>query len=79
MGFFNTHPYMSSLIIAIDANMEKELSKCECGEKKSDVNSVKNIMEGPLAAIGDSFFWMDIKIFSGLCKYIYTFPFCESV
>ncbi|MDR2665919.1 MAG: PTS system mannose/fructose/sorbose family transporter subunit IID [Endomicrobium sp.] len=66
MGFFNTHPYMASLIIAIVANMEKELSKCKRGGKKSDVNSVKNIMEGPLAAIGDSFF-------GGTLRYLVAF------
>jgi len=57
IGFFNTHPYMANLMIAIVANMEREISETACDEEISDVNTVKNIMEGPLAAIGDSFFW----------------------
>ncbi|GMO66954.1 MAG: hypothetical protein Nk1A_4770 [Endomicrobiia bacterium] len=75
MGFFNTHPYMASLIIAIVANMEKELSKCERGEQKYDVNSVKNIMEGPLAAIGDSFFGGTLRYFLTLVSIFILFLF----
>jgi len=66
IGFFNTHPYMASLIIAIVANMEKELSESKYLGKISDVNTVKNIMEGPLAAMGDSFF-------GGTLRYLIVF------
>jgi PTS system mannose-specific IID component len=61
MGFFNTHPYMASMIIAIIANMEKKIAEGNSNEKVSEVNVVKNAMEGPLAAIGDSFFWGTLR------------------
>jgi mannose/fructose/N-acetylgalactosamine-specific phosphotransferase system component IID len=55
-GFFNTHPYMANVIIAIIANMEKKIAEGSSNEKVSDMSAVKSAMEGPLAAIGDSFF-----------------------
>jgi PTS system mannose-specific IID component len=55
-GFFNTHPYMANVIIAIVANMEKKIAEGSSNEKISDMSAVKSAMEGPLAAIGDSFF-----------------------
>ena len=60
-GFFNTHPYMSNMIIIVIANMEKEIAKGNCSEKVSEVNMIKSVMEGPLAAIGDSFFWGTLR------------------
>jgi PTS system mannose-specific IID component len=56
IGFFNTHPYMANAIIAIIANMEKKIAEGSSNEKVSDMSAVKSAMEGPLAAIGDSFF-----------------------
>jgi PTS system mannose-specific IID component len=60
-GFFNTHPYMANMIIAIIANMEKKIAEGNSNEKVSEVNKIKNAMEGPLAAIGDSFFWGTLR------------------
>ncbi|BAG13920.1 PTS system mannose/fructose/sorbose family transporter subunit IID [Candidatus Endomicrobiellum trichonymphae] len=54
--YFNTHPYMANLIIAIIANLEQKMAKGSSNEKVSDISAVKSAMEGPLAAIGDSFF-----------------------
>jgi PTS system mannose-specific IID component len=53
IGYFNTHPYMSGLVIAIVANIE---SKIALSNKNLNVNNIKNAMSGPLAAIGDPFF-----------------------
>jgi mannose/fructose/N-acetylgalactosamine-specific phosphotransferase system component IID len=58
-GFFNTHPYMANVIIAIAANMENKASKEVFAG--ADVNAVKSAMSGPLAAIGDSFFWGTLR------------------
>jgi PTS system mannose-specific IID component len=60
-GFFNTHPYMANMIIAIIANMEKKIAEGNSNEKISEINVVKSAMEGPLAAIGDSFFWGTLR------------------
>jgi mannose/fructose/N-acetylgalactosamine-specific phosphotransferase system component IID len=56
-GFFNTNPCMANVIIAIIANMEKKIAEGSSNEKVSDMSEIKSAMEGPLAAIGDSFFW----------------------
>jgi len=59
-GFFNTHPYMANVIVAITANMEKETAENK-GVPKADVNMMKNSLAGPLAAIGDSFYWGTVR------------------
>ncbi len=66
MGFFNTHPYMANMIIAIIASMEKRIAEDNSNEKVSEVNAVKSAMEGPLAAIGDSFFWGTLRPLAAL-------------
>lgn len=64
-GFFNTHPYMANIIIAMTANAEKEIAGNEGTDKKiPDTNFIKSIMAGPLAAIGDSFFWGTLRPFT---------------
>ena len=58
-SFFNTHPYMANVIVGISSNMEKKISD---GTMPQDsVNQIKSIMAGPLAAIGDSFFWGTLR------------------
>lgn len=59
LGFFNTHPYMANIILAMAANMEEKIAAEEANPQ--DVNILKNAMAGPLAAIGDSFFWGTIR------------------
>lgn len=55
IGFFNTHPYMVNTIFGMVAAMEKDASE---GKISTDeVVKTKNNIAGPLAAIGDSFFW----------------------
>jgi len=59
-GFFNTHPYMANVIVAIGANTEREIS--EKGLQSAlDVNLLKSSMAGPLAAIGDYYFWGTLR------------------
>ncbi|MCL2334745.1 MAG: PTS system mannose/fructose/sorbose family transporter subunit IID [Endomicrobia bacterium] len=59
-GFFNTHPYMANVIIAITANMEQQAADGNLDDVKK-INLVKSTMAGPLAAIGDSFFWGTLR------------------
>lgn len=66
-GFFNTHPYMANVIVALTAKAEKRISETGL-ENNPDVNLIKSSMAGPLAAIGDSFFWGTIRpVLSFLC------------
>ena len=59
-GFFNTHPYMANVIIAMTANMEKHAAEGGLDDVNK-INLVKSTMAGPLAAIGDSYFWGTLR------------------
>jgi len=62
LEFFNTHPYMASALIGASIRMEEEIA---AGTKKpQDVRDFKRFMMGPMAAIGDSFFWMSLRPFA---------------
>jgi len=68
LGFFNTHPYMANIIAAIAANIEKKKS---LGENAGDVNMLKSSLAGPLAALGDSFFWGTVRpVVSFVCVFL---------
>lgn len=58
--FFNTHPYMANVIAAVVSNVEGKKAKGDMSDK-NDVNFIKSAMSGPLAAIGDSFFWGTLR------------------
>lgn len=56
IGFFNTNPYMATIIIAMVINAEKNIAL----DKEKNIRKpemIKSLMAGPVAAIGDSFFW----------------------
>ena len=54
--FFNTQPYMASLIIGLVVKMEEENSQRGLGSSE-EISTVKKNMAGPLAAMGDTLFW----------------------
>lgn len=54
--YFNTQPYMASMIVGLVARMEEE--KSQNGQVSAeDISTVKRNMAGPLAAMGDTLFW----------------------
>jgi PTS system mannose-specific IID component len=53
---FNTHPYVAAAIIGGILFHEERIAKGE--EPESQVNSFKRALSGPLAALGDGFFWL---------------------
>lgn len=61
MAIFNTTPHMVSLISGVTAAMEKEASENKDFDKDI-INNVKVGLMGPLAGIGDSFFWGTLRI-----------------
>jgi len=65
LGFFNTHPYMVSIILGLTMSMEKDHASGQ-GAKVEEILSIKRNMAGPLAAIGDNFFWGTWRPFVGL-------------
>lgn len=61
MQIFNTTPHVVTAISGVSAALEKEASENPDFDK-STINSIKVSLMGPLAGIGDSFFWGTIRI-----------------
>jgi PTS system mannose-specific IID component len=64
VGYFNTQPYMVGIIVGAVADMEKKIANTEVdgrGEIICYMNKVKNNMSGPLAAIGEPFFYGELR------------------
>ncbi|WP_303984321.1 PTS system mannose/fructose/sorbose family transporter subunit IID [Niallia circulans] len=61
LEFFNTAPYLSTLILGITTSMEEK----NANSKNFDTTSISNIkvaLMGPVAGIGDSFFWGTLRV-----------------
>ncbi|MGD6858583.1 MAG: PTS mannose transporter subunit IID [Enterobacteriaceae bacterium] len=68
--FFNTHPYVASLILGVVIAIEERKSN-GFFVKKNIINNVKIGLMGPLAGIGDPIFWGSVRpilaaLFAGL-------------
>lgn len=63
LQMFNTHPYLSALIIGSLVRMEEEIAE---GSPTSSVEVVKQSLMGPYAAIGDTFFWGSLRPCAGI-------------
>ncbi|EHK0065463.1 PTS mannose/fructose/sorbose transporter family subunit IID [Salmonella enterica] len=61
LAFFNTAPHIVTLILGITVAMEEKNSQ----QKEMDASSIDNVkasLMGPLAGIGDSFFWGTLRL-----------------
>ncbi|MFL5319070.1 MAG: PTS system mannose/fructose/sorbose family transporter subunit IID [Myxococcaceae bacterium] len=57
--FFNTHPYVAAAIVGGVLFHEQKIAR---GEERDDrVVAFKAALMGPLAALGDGFFWLSLK------------------
>ncbi|MHB9155515.1 MAG: PTS system mannose/fructose/sorbose family transporter subunit IID, partial [Endomicrobiales bacterium] len=65
IGFFNTHPYMVSMIFGMVASLEEDLRDGK-PVNRDQLVTLKNNIAGPLAAIGDTFFWATWRPFTVL-------------
>jgi len=65
LEFFNTQPYMASFIIGLTIAKEEENVR-EKGVLIQQISTLKKSMFGPLAVLGDSFFWAGIRPFFSL-------------
>ena len=54
--FYNTHPWVSSVVFGVTAAMEEQKSKGEDISEET-ITSVKVGLMGPLAGVGDPIFW----------------------
>ncbi len=69
LDYFNTHPYMASFILGAVIKMEEERVQASHElqkQKEEEINALKVGMMGPLAAMGDNFFWATIRPYCGL-------------
>jgi PTS system mannose-specific IID component len=64
--FFNTHPYVAAAIVGGIVHHELKIARGE--EAPERVTEFKAALMGPLAALGDGFFWMSLRPAAGaLC------------
>ncbi|GEQ38859.1 MAG: PTS system mannose/fructose/sorbose family transporter subunit IID [Staphylococcus equorum] len=61
LEFFNTTPHIVTLILGINAAMEEENAENENFDVTT-IDSIKTSLMGPLAGIGDSFFWGTLRL-----------------
>ena len=61
LEFFNSHPYMAGALLGASIRFEEEIARGE--REASDVQNFKRFMQGPMAAIGDCFFWSSLRPF----------------
>jgi PTS system mannose-specific IID component len=62
--YFNTQVYMAGMIVGIIANMEKKIAKLEPAKRDEmiiNMSKIKSNMAGPLAAIGEPFFYGELR------------------
>jgi mannose PTS system EIID component len=57
LQMFNTHPYMTAAVIGSIVRLEE-------GGDRVEADHLKKAVMGPYAAIGDSFFWGALRLFS---------------
>ncbi|MFN0064144.1 MAG: PTS system mannose/fructose/sorbose family transporter subunit IID [Myxococcaceae bacterium] len=59
LSFFNTHPYVAAAIVGGVLHHEEHIAR---GEESSErVVAFKDALMGPLAALGDGFFWRSLR------------------
>lgn len=63
LGFFNCHPYMAAAILGGAIHHEELVAAGE--EPGAAPLSYKATLQGPLAAVGDGFFWTALRPFFG--------------
>lgn len=70
--FFNTHPYVAAAIVGGVLFHEERIARGE--ESPERVVAFKAALMGPLAALGDGFFWLSLKPAVGaLCAALVPF------
>jgi PTS system mannose-specific IID component len=60
LEYFNTHPYMTNVILGVAAGLEERYASGEIS-RRDDVLAAKKFMSGPLAALGETLFWATFR------------------
>ncbi len=61
LEFFNSHPYMAGALLGASVKLEEEVAAGHLPPER--VQNFKRCLMGPLAAIGDNFFWASLRPF----------------
>jgi fructoselysine/glucoselysine PTS system EIID component len=61
LEFFNTTPHIVTMMLGISAALEKQNADSKDFDSSS-INNVKASLMGPLAGLGDSFFWGTLRL-----------------
>lgn len=61
MEFMSVTPHISTLLVGVAGAMEEENAKNEEFDATS-INAVKSSLMGPMAGVGDAFFWGTLKL-----------------
>jgi mannose/fructose/N-acetylgalactosamine-specific phosphotransferase system component IID len=64
LEFFNTHPYMAGYVLGAALRAEEEASKADDegrAPRAAQVSGLKLGLAGPLAAVGDAFYWATLR------------------
>ncbi|MCA9544917.1 MAG: PTS system mannose/fructose/sorbose family transporter subunit IID [Myxococcales bacterium] len=64
LGFFNSHPYLAAAVLGASIRLEERVAAGELPPEM--VVGLKRVAQGPLAAIGDSFFWSSLRPFAAV-------------
>lgn len=62
LGFFNSHPYLAAAVIGASIRLEEGVASGRIPATR--VEGFKRMAMGPLAAVGDNFFWTCLKPFA---------------
>ncbi len=72
LAFFNTHPYLAAAMVGGVLFHEQRIARGQEGPEP--VANFKAALMGPLAALGDGFFWLSLKPAAGaLCAGLVPF------
>lgn len=66
LEFYCSHPYMVNIILGLVVSMEERLARGDKTINKNQISQIKSHISGPLAALGDSFFWVTWRSFSAV-------------
>ncbi len=73
LQMFNTHPYFSASVVGSVVRLEEEQIKEKGNNPSTDAVAIKQVLEGPYAAIGDTFFWGALRPFAAIVSCVLAY------
>ena len=70
---FNTHPYFSAAVAGSVIRLEEEQIEGKGADPPADAVEIKQVLAGPYAAIGDTFFWGSLRPFAAIISCVLAY------